>query len=219
MDVFAFARILVGWLLVLLAAPSVALAGNTIVTVAGTGTAGVTGDGGQAVLATLNTPRGIAELGDGSYLIADTTNNRIRKVSTTGVITTVVGTGVAGSAGDGLAATLATLSSPRDVAVAPDGVTYYIADGAGNRIRAVDSAGVITRVAGTGTASSTGDGAAATSATINSPSGLSVDSAGNLYIAETTGNRIRRIAADSGTLVTGAGNITTVAGTGARRHR
>ena len=129
------------------AAPS-----NTMVTVAGVGTAGSSGDGGPATAAYLNAPRGIAQLADGSILIADLTNHKIRKLSTSGIITTVAGNGVAGASGDGGQATLAQLNGPWDVAVAPDGVTYYISEYYGHRIRRVDASGVITKVAGTGVA-------------------------------------------------------------------
>src|SRR6185312_17437731 len=104
-------------------------------------------------------PRGIARLADGSVLIADTGNNKIRKIAPDGTISTVAGSGAAGGAGDTGPALLAQLNGPRDVAVAPDGVSFYVADTGGNRVRLVDGiTGVITAFAGTGTAGYSGDG-------------------------------------------------------------
>src|SRR4051794_27862801 len=188
-----------------LLAPAVAHA-DLLLTRAGTGTAGAIGDGSYAAAAQLNGPRGIARLADGSLLVADTGNNKIRKIAADGTITTAAGSGVVGSTGDTGPALLATLNGPRDVAVAPDGISYYIADTGGNRIRFVDGAtGIITAFAGTGTAGYSGDGSAATLATMSGPSGISVTAAGGVLIADTTNNRIR--------LVT-AGTMASVAGTG-----
>lgn len=180
-------------------------AADTLVTTAGTGTAGSLGDNSMSAAAQLNGARGIARLGDGSILVADTVNNRIRRIAPDGLITTVAGNGVAGGVGDNGAATSAQLNAPRDVAVAPDGVTYFIADTANNRIRRVDGGGTITTAAGTGTASFTGDNGAATLATLNGPSGVAVTATGGVLIADTTNTRVRLVV---------AGIITTVAGNG-----
>jgi hypothetical protein len=188
---------------VVLAAPAAAAA-DMLITTAGTGVAGGVGDGSMAAAAQLNGPRGLALLGDGSLLVADTTNNRIRHIAPDGTITTVAGTGVAGSVGDGGPAVLAQVNLPRDVAVASDGVTYFITDTAGNRIRRV-SGGVITTVAGTGVAGFAGDGGSATLASLNGPSGVTVTATGDMLIADTTNNRVRLVAANV---------ITTVAGNG-----
>jgi hypothetical protein len=185
-------------------APSAARA-DLVLTRAGTGTAGAVGDGSFAAAAQLSAPRGLARLADGSLLVADTGNNRIRKIAPDGTISTAAGSGVAGSVGDTGPALLAQLNAPRDVAVAPDGVSYFIAETSGNRIRLVDANGTITTFAGTGTASFSGDGSPATLATLNGPSGVGVTPTGGVLIADTTNNRIR--------LVNG-GVITTVAGTG-----
>jgi hypothetical protein len=178
---------------------------DVVLTRAGTGTAGAIGDGSLAAGAQLSGPRGVARLADGSVLIADTGNNKIRKIATDGTIVTVAGSGVAGSAGDTGPALLAQLNGPRDVAVAPDGVSYFIAETGGNRVRLVDASGVITTFAGTGSAGASGDGSAAALATLSGPSGLSVTPGGGLLIADTTNNKVR--------LVSG-GTISTVAGTG-----
>jgi hypothetical protein len=172
---------------------------------AGTGTAGAIGDGSFAAAAQLSGPRGMAQLADGSLLVADTGNNRIRRIDPSGTISTVAGSGAAGGAGDGGPAVVAQLSGPRDVAAGADGVSYYIADTGNNRIRKVDGTGTITTVVGTGIAGATGDGSSATLGTINGPSGISFTASGGMLIADTTNNRIR--------LVSG-GNLSTVAGTG-----
>ncbi|XGV87867.1 MAG: DUF4347 domain-containing protein [Limnothrix sp. BL-A-16] len=164
---------------------------NIITTVAGNGTAGFAGDGGAATAAQLNAPYGIAFDSSGNLYIADFSNHRIRKVDTSGNITTVAGNGTAGFAGDGGAATAAQLNAPTNIALDGSG-NLYIADEQNNRVRKVDTSGNITTVAGNGTAGSTGDGSAATSATLNKPIGVAFGG-GNLYIAENNGARIRKV--------------------------
>ena len=138
----------------------------------------------------------------GNLYIADTKNHRIRKVSASGTITTVVGTGTGGYLGDDGVATSAQLYNPTSVAVGAAGI-LYIADSSNRRIRKVNAAGTITTVAGNGTDGFSGDGGAATSAQLSSLSSVIVDVAGNLYI--TDGSRIRKIDT-SGTITTVAGN-------------
>jgi uncharacterized repeat protein (TIGR02543 family) len=181
---------------------------GTISTVAGTGTAGYSGDSGVATSAQLNTPLGVAVDSSGNLYIADNSNNRIRKVAAIdGKISTVAGTGAYGYSGDGGAATSAQLKSPNGVAV-DSNFNLYIADYQNNRIRKVTAAdGTISTVAGTGTAGYSGDGGAATSAQLQYPQGVAVDSNFNLYIGDSTNNRIRKVAAIDST-------ISTVAGTG-----
>ena len=127
----------------------------------------------------------------GNLYIADVNNNRIRKVDTAGVITTVAGNGTEGYSGDGGAAVAAQLFSPWGVAVDGAG-NLYIADVNNNRIRKVDTAGVITTVAGNGTEGYSGDGGAAVAAQLFSPVSVAVDGAGDLYIAEWNSHRIRK---------------------------
>jgi len=122
-----------------------------------------------------------------------------------GTITTVVGTGTAGFSGDGGAATAAKINSPRGLFIDGAG-NLYIADRLNHRIRKVDADGIITTVAGTGVQGFSGDGGPATAAQLNDPTGVAVDEAGNLYIADAENHRIRKV--DTG------GIITTVAGTG-----
>src|SRR5215468_9513379 len=130
---------------------------GTITTVAGNGTRGYSGDGGPATAAEINVVYSVAVTADGGFLIADSGNRRVRRVSPTGIITTVAGTGVQGSAGDGGAATAAQLNDPDGIASTPDG-GFLIADFFGNRVRWVSPTGVITTVAGTGSASVFRDG-------------------------------------------------------------
>ena len=160
--------------------------------VAGTGSYGFGGDGGPATAALLSYPWGLAFDAAGNLYIADTYNNRIRKITPDGVISTVAGTGVAGSLGDGGPATSAQLSGPGGVAVDAAG-SLYIADSFNHRIRKVSPSGIISTVAGTGVAGFGGDGGLATSAQLNFPTGLALDPAGNLFVADSENNRIRRI--------------------------
>ena len=178
---------------------------GTITTIAGTGERGFGGDEGPATTARLTFPRGVAVDSAGGLYIADTSNHRIRKVDATGTITTVAGTGERGFGGDEGPATTARLTFPRGVAV--DGAGgLYIADTYNHRIRKVDATGTITTVAGTGERRFGGDGGPAVRAALYFPSGVAVDSAGGLYIADTSNHRIRKVDA--------TGTITTIAGTG-----
>lgn len=183
--------------------------GGSITTLAGGAVAsgGLVGDGGSATSANLSFPSGVAVDSAGSVYIADTGNNRIRKVSTSGAIATVAGPGSTnGTLGDGGPATSATLSHPASIALDPSG-NLYIADTGHNRIRKVSLDGTITTVAGNGLASSAlGDGGPATSAALSLPVGIAVDAQGNLFIADSGHARIRLVA--SGTISTVAGNGT-----------
>jgi RHS repeat-associated protein len=183
--------------------------GQVILPMAGHGTMGYSGDGGPATAAALGYPSGLAAGPDGSLYIADWYNSRIRRVHPDGMITTVVGTGAdgygAGYSGDGGPATQAQLNLPADIALGPDG-SLYIADSYNHRIRRVGLDGIITTVAGTGTAGSAGDGGLATQAQLHFPYGVTVGPDASLYLAEYHGQRVRRVSPD--------GLITTVAGTG-----
>ncbi len=223
---------------------------DTIRTIAGNGTAGYSGDGGLAISAELNMPQGVAVDDSGNVYIADTYNYCIRKITTNGVITTVAGGGktylypsypvpatstnlgaypygvavdnsgniyiaetevcliykvnttglitlVAGNyfqgySGDGGVATLAALNNPYGIAVDDSG-NVYIADTDNNRIRKVDSSGIITTVAGNGTAGYSGDGGLATSAELNYPYGVAVDNLGNIYIGDQSNYCMRKV--------------------------
>jgi uncharacterized protein (TIGR03437 family) len=173
----------------------------TINTFAGNGTIGYSGDNGPATSAQLNQPWGVAVDAAGNVYIADTVNNRIRKVAN-GVISTVAGNGTLGYSGDDGPATSAQLSWPAGVAVDSAG-NLYVADQNNNRIRKVSN-GVITTVAGNGTPGYSGDNGPATSAKLYGPKGVAVDSAGNLYIADTSNQRIRKVL--NGVIATAAGN-------------
>ena len=165
------------------------------------------GDGGAAVTAQLRFPVGVALDGAGNLYIADRDNYRIRKVGSSGNISTVAGDGTLGVGGDGGAATAAQVFSPSAVALDGAGNLYIATD---HRIRKVNAAGVITTVAGNGTRGYGGDGGAATAAQLNLPLGVALDGAGNLYIADAFNNRIRKVNA--------AGVISTVAGDGTYGH-
>jgi trimeric autotransporter adhesin len=171
---------------------------------AGVGSSGRAGDGGPATAAQFDHPSGVAVDSAGNLYIADSGNNRIRKVTTAGMASTIAGGGT-GKLGDGGLATAAYLSNPTGVAVDSAG-NLYIADSRHHRIRKVTKAGIISTVAGDGTQGYSGDGGLATAAQLRLPNGVAVDSAGNLYIAEPSNNRIRK--------VTAAGIISTVAGGG-----
>ncbi len=174
-----------------------------ITTVAGNGVAGFSGDNGPAISASLNRPTGVGVDAAGNFYIADTNNNRIRKVTPGGTIATVAGGG--SLLGDGGPATAASLSLPDDVKVDGTG-NLYIADRANDRIRKVSPSGMITTVAGTGVEGFSGDGGPATAAALFLPEGVAVDAAGNLYVADTGNLRIRK--------VDPAGKINTAAGNG-----
>jgi trimeric autotransporter adhesin len=173
-------------------------------TFAGTGTAGSSGDGSAATSAQLNGPEGLAVDSAGNLYIADTQNHRVRKVSG-GTISTVAGSGTAGFGGDGGAAGSAQLNLPFGVAVDAAG-NLYIAEFGNNRVRKVGTNGNISTLAGNGVSGYGGDGGQAGSAQINGPQGVAADSTGNVYIADTNNNRVRKVASN--------GVITTVAGTG-----
>jgi sugar lactone lactonase YvrE len=174
------------------------------------GTAGYSGDNGAATSSYLHTPQGIAvSKTTGNVYIADTANNRIRMINaSTDVITTVAGNGTAGYTGDGSTATSAEISSPYGVAVDSNGNIYF-ADAANNRIRKVTATtGVISTVAGNGTYGYSGDGGTATSAQLYLPTGVVVDTADNIYIADYGNNRVRMVTASTGIISTVAGNGT-----------
>ena len=167
---------------------------GNISTVAGNGTEGFSGDGGPATSALLNRPVDVAVDSSGNLFIADRLNHHIRKVDTSGNISTVAGTGTAGLTGDGGPATGAQLNSPRSVAFDSSG-NLFIADTFNYRIRKVDTSGNITTVAGNGTKGDLGDGGPATSAQLDGPSDVAVDTSGNLFIADTFNYRIRKVEA------------------------
>jgi sugar lactone lactonase YvrE len=215
-----------------------AMTAGAIYTVAGNGTIGFSGDGGPGTSAQIADPEAVATDRAGNVVIADTNNHRIRVVAastgtfygqamTAGAIYTVAGNGTRGYNGDGGLATSASFSYPSGVAVDAAG-NLLIADTSNYRIRVVAkttgtfygqamTAGHIYTIAGNGTSGYSGDGGPATSAEIDFPYAIAVDGAGNLLIADTLNNRIRAVAASTGTFygqAMTAGNIYTVAGNG-----
>src|SRR5665213_2019334 len=189
----------------LLALPGFGQAPGTITTIAGTGTAGYNGDNQAAIGALLNVPPAVSVDPQGNVYIADQFNHRIRKIDTTGKITTIAGTGALGFSGDGGQATAAILNTPTGVFADAAG-NIYIGDTGNQRIRKINSAGVISTVAGNGNAAIAGDGGPATSASLSSAGRVVADGSGNLYIADQGNHRIRKV--DT------TGTITTIAGTG-----
>ena len=182
---------------------------GTITTIAGTGEPGYSGGGGPAVQAQLAGPRGLVVDSAGNLFIADTGNYRIRRVDPSGTITTIAGTGESGYSGDGGPAARAQLALAYGVAVDSAG-NLYITDTGNYRIRRVDPSGIITTIAGTGEYGYSGDNHQAIRARLRWPTGVAVDSTGNLYIADFSDARIRRVDA--------SGTITTIAGTGVRGY-
>jgi hypothetical protein len=177
-----------------------------VTTIAGNGTIGFSGDGGPATSAGLSSPRGLTIDDYGNLFIAD--NTRIRRVTAyTGIITTVAGNGTVGFSGDGGPATSAMFYCIRCGVAVDAGGNVLITDTENHRIRQVNMvAGVITTVVGNGTAGFSGDGGPATSAGLAYPTGVAVDGGGNLFIADASNRRIRRVAADTGIITTVAGN-------------
>jgi DNA-binding beta-propeller fold protein YncE len=165
-----------------------------IVTVAGSGIAGEAGDGGLAVQAELNNPSGLAVDGNGHLLIADTMNNRVRRVdAVSGTMSTVAGTGEEGFNGDGARATLARLMQPSGITVDADG-SVYLSDTFNNRIRRIDGvSGIITTVAGTDLRGHSINGMIAETAPLNNPMGLTRDPSGNLLVADSGNHCVLRI--------------------------
>ena len=180
---------------------------GVITTVAGNGRTGYSGDRGPATAASLNSPMGLALDRAGNLYLCDAAANVVRKVDTSGVITTVAGTGRAGFSGDGGPATQAALNGPFGVAVGTDG-SLYISDEINARIRRVSPDGIITTVAGNGQMGGTGDGGPPLQATFSSMDDLKVDAGGNIYVASGGDNRIRGMSRD--------GVVYTVAGTGVK---
>jgi DNA-binding beta-propeller fold protein YncE/DNA-binding CsgD family transcriptional regulator len=183
--------------------------------VAGTGTSGFSGDGESATLARLNlnvfpgtSAQGLAVDNLGNVYIADYGNHRIRKVSAAGIITTIAGTGIAGGSGDEGPAKNAQLGLPRGLAFDQQTGNLYVADSFTDRVRMIDSNGIMHPVAGSGEVGDKGDSGPALGAQLNGPIGLAIDQkTGTLYIADSTNHRVRKVTPD--------GLISTVAGTAA----
>jgi sugar lactone lactonase YvrE len=180
---------------------------GTVTTVAGTGEKGYGGDGGPALKATFNNMHSLAVTPDGDIYVADTGNNRVRKIDTKGVVTTVAGTGEKGFGGDGGPAAKAKFGNIYCTTLDARGEKLYLADLDNRRVRVVDlKTNVVTTVAGNGEKGVPRDGAEAKSAPLVDPRAVTVDSKGNVYILERSGHALRVVGAD--------GKIKTVAGAG-----
>ncbi len=180
-------------------------AAGIITTVAGNGSNGYSGDGGPATTAKISRSNAVELDGSGNLYIADLDNACVRKVDLSGVITTVVGSGITGYSGDGGPATLAQLNWPDNIKFDATG-NLYICDFNNDAIRKVNTAGIITTIAGTGVAGFSGDGGPATAARLRGPDGVYADVYGNVFIADADNHRVR--------IVTPSGIIMTIAGTG-----
>jgi uncharacterized protein (TIGR03437 family) len=178
-------------------------ADGVIHTIAGFGTPGFSGDGGAATSARLNRPRSVAVDALGNVYVADTGNNRIRKIDALGNISTVAGDGSTDLIPADGVATQQGLADPRGVAVDRAG-NVYVAETGHNRVRKISPAGTITTIAGNGQCCYTGDGGLGTAAQLNQPWGLAVDSAGNVYVADSGNNAIRLLAPVSAAIQVGA---------------
>lgn len=176
---------------------------QVIMTFAGTGTGGHTGDGGLATAAELNAPRDIAIDPSGNLFISDVNNFVIRRITASNIISTVAGSGTSGYSGDGGAATAANISH-NGIAVDALGNIYF--SDYNFNVRKINTSGIISTIAGNGTAGYSGDAGAATAAQLYDPQGIAVDGSGNIYIADNHNNVIRR--------VNSSGIISTFAGTG-----
>ncbi len=181
-----------------------ALSAQNINTVAGTGTGAYNGDGGPATAAEIQNPAGLYADTTGNLFFADQSNNRVRMISTSGIITTIIGNGVGGFSGDGGQATAAEINAPQGIFIDKKG-NIYIGDFFNNRIRKVNTSGIIRNIAGNGFTNFSGDGGPATAAELNGPSDVCVDTTGNVYIADETFSHIR-IVNTSGIINTFAGN-------------
>jgi hypothetical protein len=186
------------------------LAAGVLTTVAGTGVQGFAGDGGAATAAELDTPSGVAVAGDGRVFVADSHNHRIRVIATDGKIATFAGSGVRGFSGDGAAATGAMLWLPRGVAVLGGSVVF--ADSDNQRLRMVDTQGIISTVAGSGVQGSSAEGAVGTAAALDSPRGVAVSGFAAPVFADAHNRMVREVAADANlyALLGGASHVATV---------
>ncbi len=177
---------------------------GVITAFAGTGTSGFSGDGGQATAAKLNNPVGVAIDASGNVYITDLFNYRIRKVNTSGVISTIAGTGTLGTSGDGGAATSALLNEPAHLTIEYSSGDLYFSDGE-SRVRKIAAAtGTITAVAGTTTLGFSGNGGAATSANMNGVEGICLD-ANYIYITESVNLIVRKVDRSTGIITAFAG--------------
>lgn len=179
-------------------------AAGVISTAIGNGISGFSGDGGPSAAAMISFPYALIYDSHGNLYLSDSGNNRVRKINSKGIITTVAGNGTAGYSGDGGPATAASLNGPRGLAFDAAG-TLYISDTNNNVVRSVSTTGIIQTIAGNGTAGFSGDGGPAVAASMDQPFGVVLDHSGNLYIADAFNHRVRKVDL-TGTIATFAGN-------------
>jgi sugar lactone lactonase YvrE len=183
---------------------------TAIFTIAGGDGHGFTGDGNLATGASLDGPAGVVAAIDGAVVVADTINQRIRRIDPFGRIRTIAGNGKRGFSGDGGAATGASLQDPTALALGKDG-SLFVADSGNNRIRVIHRDGTIATLAGTADQGFSGDGGPASAAQVNGPAGLALAPDGSLYFSDTGNNRVRVIHTD-GTIATVAAGLNAPAG-------
>ena len=183
--------------------------GGSIQLIAGIGGVGYSGDGGPATLARFSHPLGVALDSSGAVYVADSGNNRIRKIAPDGTISTFAGTGIGGYSGDGGPASAAQFQNPSDLFLDSAG-NLFVADEYNHAIRRISPEGTIRTIAGNGTPGFSGDGGPSLKASLNYPSSMFADATGNLYIADYQNSRIRKVTAD--------GTISTVAGNGQKQY-
>ncbi len=184
---------------------------GNIILVGGTGTAGFNGDGLQATSTLFNRSCGVAVDLSGNIYVCDANNYRIRKINTSGIVSTIAGTGTSGYSGDGFAATNAEIGFSSGICVDPAGNIYFASQNPGYCVRKINTSGIISTVAGTGVSGYNGEGIAADTAKLNSPAAVFLDAAGNLFIGDLGGMRIRKVNT-SGIINTVAGNGSTASG-------
>jgi uncharacterized protein (TIGR03437 family) len=185
--------------------------GGTLTIFAGNGVRAYSGDGGQALRAAFSSPSGIAVDRNGNVYVADSLNHRVRRIAHDGIIATIAGTGIAGYSGDGGPADQAALNSPARLALDAAGANLFILDYQNNVVRRVDAQGRIATVAGHKNSVANPENGIATNATLSNPGQIIVDSAGNLYIADTNNNRILKVTgATAANLATTPARVTTI---------
>ena len=168
------------------------LSAQTISTIAGNGTSTSNGDGGAATMAGINNPASVALDANGNIYIADYSGSRIRKINTSGIISTIAGTGTPGFSGDGSLAVNAQVKNPSTIVLDASGNIFFTDDG-NLRIRKINTSGIISTVAGSGTSAYYSDGTVATSAGLNTPQGLAVDATGNIFFSDGVANRVLKV--------------------------
>ena len=196
-------------LIIVLFLPLLTNAQGIITTIAGTGISGYAGDGGLATAAEVNSPVAACLDASGNIIFSDAVNDYLRKISAaTDIMNSIAGNGSVGGSGDSIPATTATFDDLSFMSADPAGNIYFTDQGCRKAKKLTVATNIITTIAGDGGVVYSGDGVAATAATLVDPIGICLDASGNIYIADGSGNRVRRIAVSTGIITTVAGNGT-----------